>query len=120
MDDCTVNEVAPADQPETKVVTIGGSMTIPHGGKIKTALAKALESAKTVLLNLEQVTEMDIIGLQLICSAHRASIAQDKCLSVIRAGNEAIELTVQDAGFCRHIGCLEATKHTCVWAEREK
>ena len=120
MDDCTVNEVTPADQPETRVVTIGGSMTIQHGGEIRDALMQALGSAKTLLLNLEQVKEIDIIGLQLICSTHRASIAQSKHFSVMKAGNAAIEAAVQAVGYCRRTGCVEDTEHTCVWVEGGK
>jgi anti-anti-sigma regulatory factor len=120
MDDCTVNEATPADQAGTKVVTVNGSMTIQHGGEIKSALMQALKTAKTVLLNLEQVTEIDIIGLQLICSTHRASIIKRKRFSVIKAGNEAIEAAAQAMGFCRRTGCIEDTEHTCVWAEGGK
>jgi hypothetical protein len=80
-------------------------------------LTRALASAKTVLLNLEQVTEIDLIGLQLICSTHLASIAQGKCFSVIKTGNKAIEMTAQTLGFCRPTGCVGGTKHTCVWTE---
>lgn len=120
MDDCTVDEVTPADQPETRVVNIGGSMTIQHGGEIKAALLQALGSAKTLLLNLEKVTEIDIIGLQLICATHRFSIAQNKRFAVTKSGNEAIEAAVRAVGFCRRTGCVEDIEHTCVWAGGEK
>ncbi len=116
MDDCTVKQSTPAGQPETRLVTIAGSMTIAHGGEIRETLVQALGVAKTLQLNLEQVTEIDIIGLQLICSTHRASIVKGKRLSVVKDNNETIEAAVQAVGFCRRTGCIEDTEHTCVWA----
>ena len=120
MDDCTVNEATPADQPETRVVTIGGNMTIQHGGAIREALMQALGSATALRLDLAQVTAIDIIGLQLICSAHRATIEQSKRFSVMMAGNAAIEATALAVGYCRRTGCVEDIEHTCVWVEGGK
>lgn len=117
MEEFAIHQDIPADQPGARVVAIAGSMTIQHGGDIKAALMKAMESADTLLLDLTQVTDIDLVGLQFICSAHLAAIAGNKRFSVRKSGNEVITAAAHGAGFDRHIGCHQDTAHTCIWAE---
>ena len=117
MDDFTVNLSFPADQANTRTVTITGPMTIPHGREIKAALAEAMDAGETVQLDLRAVTEIDLIGLQAICATHRSSIANHKGFSIIRDDNPAFEAVVQALGFARHTGCIQDSGHTCVWAK---
>lgn len=116
MEEFAVHQDIPADQPGTRVVAIAGSMTIQHGVEIKDALMIAMESADTLQLDLAEVTEIDLIGLQFICSVHLAAIAGNKRFSVRRAGNEVVAAAAHGAGFDRHIGCNQDTEHTCIWA----
>lgn len=117
MDTFVVSEAIAADLAGTRVLTIRGSMTIQHGPEIKAALVRALDVGETVLLDLEQVTEIDLIGLQFVCSTHRAAIAVGKQLTVKKSSNRVIEVAMREAGFTRHTGCDQDKEHTCVWAE---
>ncbi|MDA8164296.1 MAG: STAS domain-containing protein [Desulfobacteraceae bacterium] len=118
MDKLTTHHAISAYQPNVRILTLGGSMTIQHGEEIKAALAQSLAAADEVLLlDLLAVTEIDLIGLQAICAAHRSSIEQGKRLSVVRSGNQAIEKIVPLAGFDRHTGCTVDTGRTCIWTE---
>ena len=116
MEECTVSQTTPKDDPSARTLTIRGAMTIQHGAKIKKALKKAVSAGKVLLLDLQGVTEIDLIGMQVICSTHQTMLAQGKRLSVAREGNQAIDLVVRNGGFARHTGCVQDTSHTCVWA----
>jgi anti-anti-sigma regulatory factor len=116
MEEFAVHQHIPADQPGTRLVAIAGSMTIQHGAEIKAALLEAMDSAETLQLDLAEVTEIDLIGLQFICSAHRSAIAGNKRFSVMKSGNEVIAAAAHGAGFDRHSGCIQDTEHTCIWA----
>jgi len=116
MDNFSVNHATPSDQPGTRILSLRGSMTIQHGPEIKAALVEALAGGAALLLDLEGVTEIDVIGLQFICSTHRASIAEHKGFSVSKSGNRVVEEAAWEAGFNRHTGCVQDTEHTCIWA----
>jgi anti-anti-sigma regulatory factor len=116
MDEFAVYQEIPADQPGTRVVSIRGSMTIQHGAEIRTALLEALGPAENLLLDLAKVTEIDLIGLQFICSTHRSAIAGNKHFSVMKSGNEVIKEAMRGAGFDLFTGCLQAAEHTCIFA----
>ena len=115
MKECTIHEVATADHPECRKVIISGPMTILYGLEIKDALAKALAGGESLLLDMQEVTEIDLVGLQAICATHLSSMARGKSLTVIRSNNPAIQTVAETAGFVRHAGCKQDTGHTCVW-----
>jgi anti-anti-sigma regulatory factor len=115
MDNFSCSQTTPADQPGTRVVTIKGSMTIQQGAEIQTALLEAMAAGDTILLDLNAVTEIDLIGLQFICSAHRTSLAEGKRFSVSKAGNRVIEAISQAAGVSRSAGCVKGSERTCAW-----
>lgn len=116
MEEFAVYQEIPAEQPGTRVVSIRGSMTIPHGAEIRAVLLEALGDAETLVLDLEKVTEVDLIGLQFICSTHRSAIAGRKHFSVMKSGNRIIEEAMFAAGLVRLTGCLQAAENTCIWA----
>ncbi|MBU4262377.1 MAG: STAS domain-containing protein [Proteobacteria bacterium] len=120
MEEFAVNQSNPADQPGTMVVSITGSMTIQYGAEIKSAFLEAMGSADTLLLDLSKVTEIDLVGLQFICSAHLTSIAGGKGFVVMKADNEVVAAAAYDAGFDRHVGCMQDRDHTCIWTGGDK
>ena len=119
MEDFSVAEADSADQPGTRELTIRGSMTIQHGPEIKAALLRALDASGTVLLDLAEVTEIDLIGLQFVCSTHRAVMASGKHFMLKKTANPVIEVAMREAGFARHMGCVQGAEHTCSWVRGE-
>jgi anti-anti-sigma regulatory factor len=115
MDNFSVAQAASADQPGTRVVAIKGCMTIQHGAEIKAALLEAMAGGDTVLLDLNEVTEIDLAGVQFICATHRASMAERKRFLVKKQGNRVIEAVVKAAGVSRSAGCVHGAEQTCAW-----
>jgi hypothetical protein len=120
MGDFSIRQTSAADDSGKKIVNICGSMSIQHGEAIRTALLEALDSCQELLLDLEQVTDVDLIGLQFICSAHRTAAARQKQFSVKVDSGSLIINAATAAGFMRHVGCVQDVEHTCVWAEGGK
>jgi anti-anti-sigma factor len=50
-------------------LNLPGELTISHVAEIKDAMVKALDEDGDLVLVTEQVTEIDVAGLQLLCSA---------------------------------------------------
>ena len=74
----------------------------------------ALRSGEALEIDGQEVTEVDIAGLQLLCSLHRGTVLQ-KSTVVFRMGQRGgiIEAAQSKAGFLRHKGCTPG----CLWLE---
>lgn len=115
MDQLKVTRENAEGQPSTVVVSISGPMTIPHVGEIRLELLKAFEGAEQLCLDLAGVNEIDLAGLQLLCSAHRSSLQSDKRLFFSKCNNEIVRTVSKEAGFLRHVGCAHDSEKTCLW-----
>jgi ABC-type transporter Mla MlaB component len=101
------------------VVAISGPMTINMISELKSVMLKAFSLGKEVQMSLAGVTEVDLTGLQLICSSHRTSVCLEQDFSVTGAEGEALSSVSQLAGMTRHTGCAQDINSTCVWKKQE-
>uniref|UniRef100_C6E3S6 Anti-sigma-factor antagonist n=1 Tax=Geobacter sp. (strain M21) TaxID=443144 RepID=C6E3S6_GEOSM len=100
-------------------VAINGAMTIGQASELKAGLLKAFETGKPVEIQLAGVTEVDVTGLQLICSAHRSSLQRGCALQVSGTDSEGLSHAARMAGMLRHAGCAQDVTNTCVWKTEE-
>lgn len=98
-------------------VAISGSMTIENICTLKGELLKAFAIGKEVRISVAGVTEVDVTGLQLLCSCHRTSLAKGVAFSVIGAEDESFAAVSQLAGMWRSSGCDQDVLGTCVWKQ---
>jgi ABC-type transporter Mla MlaB component len=96
-------------------VSICGPMTIDKIGELRDGLLKAFDVGQKVELSLQEVTDLDLTGLQLLCSAHRTAIAGHLSFSIVGRDGAAVLPVVTSSGMLRHVGCAEDTEGTCVW-----
>jgi anti-anti-sigma factor len=120
MSDFSIEQMDKVDATGIKTVVINGEMTIQNAGEIRNALLEAFSQGEGVCLEMGKVSEVDLAGLQLLCAAHRTSMAGKKHFYISGIDNEAIECLIRDAGFLRHTGCAEDVDKTCVWTGGEK
>lgn len=120
MSDFSIQQMNQAGALGTKIVVVNGEMTIQNAGEIRNVLLEAFSQGEGVCLEMGKVTEVDLAGLQLLCAAHRTSMADKKHFSVSGIDNDAIRPVIRDAGFSRHTGCAEDIDKTCVWTGGEK
>ena len=99
-------------------VVINGSMTIDRIEELRLGFLDAFNRGKKVQVSLDGVTEVDITGLQLLCSAHRTAIFNGVGLAVVGGECESLSEVARDAGMLRHIGCSQDTCGSCVWKSR--
>ncbi len=97
-----------------ETVVLGGELTITHMENLKAELLDALRNASQVKVRLENVSEMDMAFLQILCSAHRTAADHNKSFTI---GGELdrFRTIMKSAGFQRHIGCREESKYPCLW-----
>lgn len=97
------------------VLTLEGALTIQRAGDMRDALLRSLSSAEQVSLNLEQVTDLDVAGLQVLCSAYRTAQAMNKGLLLAGGPSEAFKKAVSDSGYSCRAGCSSGPGRRCPW-----
>ncbi|MBU5612962.1 STAS domain-containing protein [Geomonas azotofigens] len=96
------------------LVTFSGEMTIANVGELRERLLQAFAAGKPVELSVAGLTDIDVTGLQLLCSCHRTSVARGLPCTVT-GRNEALAATAAVAGMPRLKGCVMDVDRTCVW-----
>ncbi len=90
--------------------TVATEWTVWQAPEIRTVLLERLAAQGPLELDLGEVSEVDLTGVQLLCSAHRTASARGKEFRVTR-WSEAFERVIETAGFRRPQGCVEG----CLW-----
>jgi anti-anti-sigma regulatory factor len=99
-------------------VAIVGPMTIGTAREIRDGLLKAFSFGKDVEISLAGSSEIDVAGLQLLCSAHRSSVNMQLGFRVTGTGSEELFSVAQLAGMMRQTGCVHNVG-SCIWHEEE-
>ena len=95
-------------------LALKGEMTIQHAASLKTMLLKAAEDGG-LALDCSSVTEIDVAGLQLLCSAHRTFTKWGKGFSLAGEKPAPFKQTVRESGYAREKGCSLDRDGSCVW-----
>jgi anti-anti-sigma factor len=100
-------------------LTVAGSMTIEYAADMRDVLQDAFTQGDTVTVDLTKLEGIDISGLQLLCAAHRTSLAQEKRLIVQGSKHANVQKSAMLAGYYRHVGCSQDVTKTCIWVGGE-
>jgi len=100
------------------VVTYTGPMTAPRADELRASLIMALIDADSVEIDIEQVTDVDLSCLELLCSAHRTALRLNKQLTVHGRRPEKLMQVMDDAGYTRLKGCGCDRDYSCLWIAR--
>lgn len=79
-------------------VAVVGPMTVGSAGEIRDGLLKAFGFGRDVEILLAGTTEIDVAGLQLLCSAHRTSVDLQVGFRVTGTGTKELFSVAQLAG----------------------
>ena len=115
MNEMTIESWQDAEVQGKLRLKLSGSVTIGQAADLKNALLDALGAGSELQMDLREVTEIDLTGLQLLCAAHHSAQAGGKRFGVSDGGNRHYLDTVADAGFLRRIGCAHDHTGTCIW-----
>jgi anti-anti-sigma regulatory factor len=96
-------------------LAVDGELTILRAPELKTTLLEALGGNDRVEIDLEGMTEVDLPCLQILCSAHQASVQAGKCFRIARPCPAIFGQRVREAGLARDMGCPRDIKHSCIW-----
>ncbi|SCY34446.1 STAS domain-containing protein [Desulfoluna spongiiphila] len=97
------------------IVTLTGSVTIEHAAELKELLNRVLTEATEVVVNMGNITHLDLAGIQLFCAACRSAEGGGTRLLPKLTGSEVIPAALMEAGFNRRDTCAEQRCETCFW-----
>jgi anti-anti-sigma regulatory factor len=103
------------DGEQKVLLRLSGSLTVQYAGELRQALMEALAAAGTVSIEFGEDLEIDIAGLQLLCSAHRTSLAGGRRLFLQKTAPATFRQGVEAAGLLRRQGCSLDTHQDCLW-----
>lgn len=81
------------------ILSLEGDLTIQRAADLKKALLNALKSADSCLLNFEQVTSIDLSGIQLLYSACQTASKSNKEISLDGDCPQVLQRAAEDAGY---------------------
>lgn len=89
-------------------LTLSGSLTLPHAGRLKEALLNALSGTEELIIAFDIIDDVDLSFLQLICSAEMLASCNGKKLTFASRDNPPmIEALAKLAGF-KGLACVES------------
>lgn len=95
-------------------VTLRDALTIVQVAEVREALARAIAARSHTVIDVSDLEDVDVAGLQLLCSAHRSAVGAG-VLFDLTGVNTAFREAVKAAGF-RHLeGCSDETRNRCLW-----
>ena len=101
------------------LVAVHGAMTAVNATELKDRLLEAFAPGREVELSLGGVTEIDVTGLQLLCSCHRTSVERGIGFRMKQESAPLVEVA-RTAGMYRLKGCVMDTEGTCIWVEQNE
>ncbi|HDH11209.1 MAG TPA: anti-sigma factor antagonist [Nitrospirae bacterium] len=100
---------------DKRILTINGELTIQNADALQDILIHSLEYAEHLVLNLENVTDVDLSGLQLLFSACKTTMELKKDFTLNGNCPEVFKEAARDAGYSLHTGCGSGCNKMCLW-----
>ncbi len=110
-------EIKLAESNVNNSVKLEGSLTVERAAELKSVLVESLSRMDRLHLVFENVTEVDISFLQLLCAAHHTAARKKKKLTLDGHRPELLRSAVAEAGFVRQEGCAIDVREICIWKE---
>jgi anti-anti-sigma regulatory factor len=108
-------DIRHANKNGREVLIVSGSLTVKHAKALKAALLEAVQNAPAVEVDVENIGDLDVSFVQLVCSAHRMVADLNKQMTITGIDQERFSRMLGRLGFFRHIGCHESTRKSCLW-----
>ena len=97
------------------IITSGARLTIENAADFSRIIREALETSKNVAIEFEPSVELDITGVQLLCSACKSAASCGKSFSYHGPQPKALAEIISSSGAERHAVCKHNNDSTCIW-----
>lgn len=97
------------------VITSGDRLTIENAAGFSRLVAEALEAAHVVMIEFEADLDIDITGIQILCSACKSAANSGKVFSYHGPQPKSLTDIISSSGAERHAACKHNNDSTCIW-----
>ena len=97
------------------IVTSGDRLTIENSADFSRIIREALEVSDHVAVEFEPSVEIDITGVQILCSACKSAANGGKLFSYHGPQPQALADIIASSGAERHVVCKHNNDSTCIW-----
>jgi len=106
----------PRKKSSACVIAPQGALDITQARSLRDELLAAFETADTVTLRLDAISEADMSFFQLLFAAHHEAAARGKKLLIEGDGiQEPVRRLMVDGGIVRHFDCQHVKGQRCFW-----
>lgn len=95
-------------------ITLGGRLAIDTVATLHELLKEQSPAASTVLLDTDSLQEIDLTGMQLVCSACWSLQSQGATLSFSGPQASCITQAIANLGLDRHTTCKHKPQLSCI------
>ncbi len=97
------------------IITSGARLTIENAANFALLVSEALDASDVVAIEFEPEVEIDITGLQILCSACKSAAQNGKVFSYHGLQPPALADLIASSGTGRHAGCKHNNNSNCIW-----
>ncbi len=114
MSDLNVSHTRSPDNTALEI-TLSGRLAIDTAPELLALLQEQLPSAHQVRMNVSALSEVDLAGMQLICSACRTALAGSQSFNFKGELAPCVQEAIATIGLQRHTTCKHNTGNPCIW-----
>lgn len=96
-------------------LSLGGEITLLQAQDLLALLNEALEATDHVVIDIEEVTDIDMAGLQLLCAAHKTAVDLNKQWVMDPNQPDVLATRVRQAGLACRQHCDGLKNTNCLW-----
>lgn len=97
------------------IITTGDRLTIETAAEFSRIVSESLAASGLVAVEFNPDVEMDITGLQILCSACKSAAQSGKIFTYHGMQPKAMAAMVMACGAERHAVCKHNNENTCIW-----
>ncbi len=100
---------------EMGILTLTGALTIDRADELRSMLLENRKKIHQLVVKLMDISTVDLTCFQVLCSAHRLFVAENKKLSLSPETDEVFQEMMQRSGFTRVKACGQNLNSECLW-----
>lgn len=97
------------------IITSGTRLTIENAAEFSRITREALEASRNVSIEFEPDVDIDITGVQILCSACKSAAESNAAFSYHGLQPQALADIIAMSGAERHAVCKHNNDSTCIW-----
>jgi anti-anti-sigma regulatory factor len=97
------------------IITSGDRLTIETAADFARLAREAMEASNDVAIEFEPAVEIDITGIQILCSACKSAAQRGKTFSYSGPQPQALADIITSSGAERSEICKHNNDSTCIW-----